>query len=359
MSEKNTLRTRLVNKHDIEANWLKATNFTPLQGELIVYDVDENYNYERIKMGDGITNVNELPFISPQADWNQNDETQSDFIKNKPEGLASEEYVNASIEKTGFIEKNNHSELVIADNVNLKVDLNGGRTETYVDWPSGIPLQEGTKVLVRITPEGQLTGSPGVFTANEPAEIVATVGRGGIADSWLLNLEQPYNLVIKEGSDSPFRTIKSILYSSWDGENYFLVSPDDYEIGGARRLQGTMTYSLSIVFGASGAAFENITLWSNTEGSTKQFELCVDDDANATLTDIATGETKLLGGVQSDWNETDETSLAFIKNKPIIPTDADAWETLIAIGMYERIADETGAVLTDETGNVLLLEGGR
>lgn len=68
MSEKNTLRTRLVNKHDIEANWLKATNFTPLQGELIVYDVDENYNYERIKMGDGITNVNELPFISPQVD---------------------------------------------------------------------------------------------------------------------------------------------------------------------------------------------------------------------------------------------------------------------------------------------------
>jgi hypothetical protein len=70
MSEKNTLRTRLVNKHDIEANWLKATNFTPLQGELIVYDVDENCNYERIKMGDGVTNVNELPFISPQADWN-------------------------------------------------------------------------------------------------------------------------------------------------------------------------------------------------------------------------------------------------------------------------------------------------
>lgn len=63
MSEKNTLRTRLVNKHDIEANWLKATNFTPLQGELIVYDVDEAHDYERIKMGDGITNVNALPFI--------------------------------------------------------------------------------------------------------------------------------------------------------------------------------------------------------------------------------------------------------------------------------------------------------
>ena len=83
MSEKNTLRTRLVNKHDIEANWLKATNFTPLQGELIVYDVDENYNYERIKMGDGVTNVNELPFISSQVDWNQNDENAPDYVKNR------------------------------------------------------------------------------------------------------------------------------------------------------------------------------------------------------------------------------------------------------------------------------------
>lgn len=83
MSEKNTLRTRLVNKHDIEANWLKAINFTPLQGELIVYDADENYNYERIKMGDGVTNVNELPFISSQADWNQNDPSAPDYVKNR------------------------------------------------------------------------------------------------------------------------------------------------------------------------------------------------------------------------------------------------------------------------------------
>ena len=63
MSEKNTLRTRLVNKHDIEANWLKATNFTPLVGEIVVYDPDGNYDYPRIKIGDGKTNINSLPFI--------------------------------------------------------------------------------------------------------------------------------------------------------------------------------------------------------------------------------------------------------------------------------------------------------
>lgn len=78
------LNGRIVNKHDIEANWLKATNFTPMLGELIVYDVDEVYPYERFKIGDGITNVNDLPFSQVQSDWNTNDETDLSYVKNRP-----------------------------------------------------------------------------------------------------------------------------------------------------------------------------------------------------------------------------------------------------------------------------------
>lgn len=62
MSEKTLNNIRIVHKHDIEENWLKATNFIPKQGELIIYDVDDKYNYERMKIGDGITLVNDLPF---------------------------------------------------------------------------------------------------------------------------------------------------------------------------------------------------------------------------------------------------------------------------------------------------------
>ncbi len=62
MSEK-TLKTRIVHKHDTEANWKLATNFSPLNGELIIYDEDANYSYKRMKLGDGTTNVNSLPFI--------------------------------------------------------------------------------------------------------------------------------------------------------------------------------------------------------------------------------------------------------------------------------------------------------
>ena len=53
---------RIIHKHDIEENWNKATGFIPKQGEIIVYDIDDNYNYERFKIGDGNTTVVNLPF---------------------------------------------------------------------------------------------------------------------------------------------------------------------------------------------------------------------------------------------------------------------------------------------------------
>lgn len=66
----NQIYGRFQQKHDTEANWLKATNFAPLEGELIVYDADENHNYPRFKVGiwDGTSEktsdmlVNNLPF---------------------------------------------------------------------------------------------------------------------------------------------------------------------------------------------------------------------------------------------------------------------------------------------------------
>lgn len=61
MAEK-TISTRIIHKHDTEANWSKATNFTPKQGEIIIYDIDSTYNYERFKIGDGETLVTSLPF---------------------------------------------------------------------------------------------------------------------------------------------------------------------------------------------------------------------------------------------------------------------------------------------------------
>lgn len=63
MPNEKQIRARVQQKHDLEDNWLLAVNFIPKQGELIVYDVDKDHPYERIKIGDGIKKVNELPFI--------------------------------------------------------------------------------------------------------------------------------------------------------------------------------------------------------------------------------------------------------------------------------------------------------
>ena len=59
-----TYNGRIVHKHDTEANWKKATNFTPIAGEIIIYEKDANYDYDRVKIGDGTSNVNALPFIN-------------------------------------------------------------------------------------------------------------------------------------------------------------------------------------------------------------------------------------------------------------------------------------------------------
>ena len=61
------LTTRIINKHATAAVW-NNTNFTPLQGEIVVYDPGydskdgKTYSRERMKIGDGSHTIQELPF---------------------------------------------------------------------------------------------------------------------------------------------------------------------------------------------------------------------------------------------------------------------------------------------------------
>jgi len=69
------MKTRIVHKHDIEKHWNNASNFYPYKGEIIIYDIETGdgdlpegrtapYTYERIKIGDGVRLVKDLPFAS-------------------------------------------------------------------------------------------------------------------------------------------------------------------------------------------------------------------------------------------------------------------------------------------------------
>lgn len=60
MANEKTYMARTQMKCDSAANWQKATNFSPLKGEMIIYNGDP----PRLKVGDGTTNVNNLPFTT-------------------------------------------------------------------------------------------------------------------------------------------------------------------------------------------------------------------------------------------------------------------------------------------------------
>lgn len=75
-------------KHDTEANWLKATTFKPLEGELIIYDVDSTHSAPRFKVGDGVKVVGDLPFTD--KDFAKLGENNTFTATNKFEGSSTQ-----------------------------------------------------------------------------------------------------------------------------------------------------------------------------------------------------------------------------------------------------------------------------
>lgn len=62
MAEK-LFKTRTQQKNDTENKWSVTSGFIPKKGEIIVYNVDNDHTSPRLKVGDGVTEVNALPFV--------------------------------------------------------------------------------------------------------------------------------------------------------------------------------------------------------------------------------------------------------------------------------------------------------
>ena len=58
--------------------------------------------------------------------------------------------------------------------------------------------------------------------------------------------------------------------------------------------------------------------------------------------------------VQSDWNQTDESAVDYIKNKPEIATDDEIITLLTEEDMFPVVTDSDGSILSDENNNILL-----
>lgn len=123
---------RVVMKHDVQVNWDKATNFVPLEGEIIVYD-----DLNKIKIGDGITNVINLPFVLPTpADIGLDNVAHIDVMDN--ENITEDtiiEYLNKLI--------NAHNSSEDAHN-DIRIDINSLSSEIANKLPKSGGTIKGT-----------------------------------------------------------------------------------------------------------------------------------------------------------------------------------------------------------------------
>ena len=55
-------KSNAIVKVDTEENWKKAVNYIPDSFTIIVYSYDDES--PRVKIGDGVHNVNDLPFLN-------------------------------------------------------------------------------------------------------------------------------------------------------------------------------------------------------------------------------------------------------------------------------------------------------
>lgn len=86
------VKTRIQNKHDTTANWQQANNFTPLPGELIIYD------YNKIKIGNGEQAVQNLPFCNVATPIEA--DQRGELGTNTPYGASYVEYFDSYLYST-------------------------------------------------------------------------------------------------------------------------------------------------------------------------------------------------------------------------------------------------------------------
>ena len=53
---------------DSEENWNTKTSFVPKKGEFVIYEPDDKHDYPRAKLGDGVTLLKDLQFVTISED---------------------------------------------------------------------------------------------------------------------------------------------------------------------------------------------------------------------------------------------------------------------------------------------------
>ena len=173
------INTRVINKHDTEANWNSHPSFIPDKSEIIVYDKDDNYNYPRVKIGDGVTTVVALPFIDDNTLTSvSNLQTEVNNVKASTSDEALNTKVNAIIQDIG----------------SLTIDLNSAESGTAPftnsDMLGGLPASSYLQVadFPKALTDAGVVKSVGGKTPNANGEVVLVpVDIGAVPTSRTVN----------------------------------------------------------------------------------------------------------------------------------------------------------------------------
>lgn len=147
MADEKQLKVRVQHKHDIEANWQKATNFIPKAGELIIYDPDANFEFARVKIGDGITLVSDLPFVGRQDDvvtYSEQSLTKEQQAQARENigAITADDAVSAAFKNLGLIGKEEPAEIFSG-----KYQFQNGK---YSDIVDSLLFSEGDVISLTI-----------------------------------------------------------------------------------------------------------------------------------------------------------------------------------------------------------------
>ena len=119
MTEKR-IDSRIIHKHDSQINWAANDSFIPKQGEIIIYDSDVDLPYSCMKVGDGQTSVEGLPFILPEPVINEAldskaDKSDLDNYLTKKDYIAGES--GGLIDLSNFLTRNEADNLYASANI--------------------------------------------------------------------------------------------------------------------------------------------------------------------------------------------------------------------------------------------------
>lgn len=150
MATEKKITPRIQQKHDVAANWAKATNFIPKKGEIIIYEAEYNASGEetqavRFKIGDGSKTVGALPFAV--IDYSSDIETLEQEVADNSTAIGT---LQGAFESDGTTVKKATS-AETADKVVNGLTLGGG---VVYDGSKAVSISSGDHVSITGGPNG-------------------------------------------------------------------------------------------------------------------------------------------------------------------------------------------------------------